>query len=210
MIIQCDFDGTIIRNNLGVQLRENFAVGDWQKIESDYILGNLTVEQSNKLQYALIKEPAEVLRGFICQHIDLRPGFLEFTGYCRQNTIPLVVVSSGVDFYIETVFAEIGMLNAELYCGRATFQDSGIDVSYRDPEGEIVDAGFKEKYLMWLKRRSSKVIYIGDGLSDIEAAQKAYYVFARDNLLKLLDADRVPSSAFSDFYDVMWQIDRMK
>jgi 2-hydroxy-3-keto-5-methylthiopentenyl-1-phosphate phosphatase len=170
----------------------------------------LTVEQSNKLQYALIQEPEEVLRDFILQHIDLRPGFLEFVGYCRDNTIPLVIVSSGVDFYIDTVFAEIGMSNVELYCGHATFHKTGIDVIYRDPEGGIINAGFKEKYLVYLKKRSNKVIYIGDGLSDIGAAQNAYYVFARDNLLKLLDTDRVSGSAFSDFYDVVRQIDHIR
>ena len=56
MIIQCDFDGTIISNNLSVLLRERYACGDWQKIDSDYLHGHLTVEQSNKLQFALIKE----------------------------------------------------------------------------------------------------------------------------------------------------------
>ncbi|GAH48434.1 unnamed protein product, partial [marine sediment metagenome] len=56
MIIQCDFDGTIIRNNLSVLLREHFARGNWRRIEDDYLHGKLTVEQSNKLQFALIKE----------------------------------------------------------------------------------------------------------------------------------------------------------
>ena len=103
MIIQCDFDGTIIRNNLSVLLREIFAQGDWQSIESDYLLGQLTVEQSNILQFAFIKEPKEKLQEFVRQHIDLRPGFLEFVGYCRKNAIPIVIVSSGLDFYIKPV-----------------------------------------------------------------------------------------------------------
>ena len=55
MIIQCDFDGTITINNLSVLLRENFASADWQKINNDYLHGSLNVEQSNKLQYRLMK-----------------------------------------------------------------------------------------------------------------------------------------------------------
>ena len=65
MIIQCDFDGTIIKNNLSVLLRETFAQGDWQSIESDYLLGQLTVEQSNRLQFTFIKEPKEKLQEFV-------------------------------------------------------------------------------------------------------------------------------------------------
>ena len=65
MIIQCDFDGTIIKNNLSVLLRETFAQGDWQKINSDYLHGQLTVEQSNRLQFAFIKEPREKLASIL-------------------------------------------------------------------------------------------------------------------------------------------------
>mgnify|MGYP000188545422 CR=1 FL=1 len=127
MIIQCDFDGTIIKNNLSVLIREEYACGDWQRIDSDYLHGHLTVEQSNKLQFALIKEPKERLQAFIRQHIELRPGFVEFVGYCQKSAIPFAIVSSGLDFYIEPVLAEIGMLDLELHCGQTTFSHDGID-----------------------------------------------------------------------------------
>ncbi len=74
MIIQCDFDGTIIKNNLSVLIREKYACSDWQRIDSDYLHGYLTVEQSNKLQFALIKEPKERQQAFVRQHIELTSG----------------------------------------------------------------------------------------------------------------------------------------
>jgi len=126
MIIQCDFDGTIIRNNLSVLLRERYACGDWRKIDSDYLRGGLTVEQSNKLQFALIKEPKERLQEFVRQHIELRPGFVEFVRYCQESAIPFVIVSSGLDFYIEPVLAQIGMPDLELHCGQTSFGKNGI------------------------------------------------------------------------------------
>ena len=103
MIIQCDFDGTIIRNNLSVLLREKYAGGDWQKIDSDYLHGQLTVEQSNKLQFTLIKEPKEKLQEFARQHVEIRPGFVEFVGYCRESAIPLVIVSTRFAFFDNSV-----------------------------------------------------------------------------------------------------------
>lgn len=206
MIIQCDFDGTITRNNLSVLLRERFAQGDWQKIDSDYLQGHLTVEQSNRLQYTLVKEPKEKLQEFVRQHIELRPGFLEFVSYCQDTDIPLVIVSSGLDFYIETVLNEIGMQDLELYCGRTSFSRDGIIVSYYDPSGNIINEGFKKKYLAWLKKRDKNIIYIGDGLSDLEAASQADYVFATGNLVRLLSTESVVCSGFSDFYDLLHQI----
>ncbi len=206
MIIQCDFDGTIIRNNLSVLLREQYACGDWQKIDSDYLHGHLTVEQSNKLQFAFIKEPKERLQQFVRQHIELKPGFVEFVRYCQESTIPFVIVSSGLDFYIEPVLVEIGMPDLELHCGRTYFSRDGIDVSYYGPEGNLINHGFKKKYLTWLKKRGENIIYLGDGLSDLEAACQADHVFATGHLLDLLDAQSIACNAFSDFFDLLHQV----
>ncbi len=203
MIIQCDFDGTIITNNMSLLLREEFATGDWRKIENDYLHGYLTVEQSNKLQYALIKEPKEKLQEFVRWHIELRPGFLEFASYCRDTDIPLVIVSSGLGFYIETVLTQIGMPSLEVHCGQTSFsKKDGIIVSYTDPEGNIINEGFKKKYLAWLKKRGGSVIYMGDGLSDLEAASAADHVFATGDLPPLLSANQVRHHTFSDFHDM--------
>ncbi len=206
MIIQCDFDGTITRNNLSVLLRENFAHGDWQKIDSDYLHGQLTVEQSNKLQFALIKEPREKLEEFVRQHIEVRPGFPEFVRYCRETGTPLVIVSSGLDFYIQTVLSKIGMPDLELHCGQTSFNRDGIIVSYYDPGGNSINEGFKKEYLTWLKKRDKHIIYIGDGLSDLEAARDADHVFATGHLLRLLSTESVPCGVFSDFYDLLNQV----
>jgi 2-hydroxy-3-keto-5-methylthiopentenyl-1-phosphate phosphatase len=206
MIIQCDFDGTIIKNNLSVLIREKYACSDWQKIDSDYLHGHISVEQSNKLQFALIKEPKERLQTFVRQHIEVKPGFAEFVQYCQESAIPFAIVSSGLDFYIEPVLVEIGMPDLELHCGRTYFSRGGIDVAYYDPAGNIVSEGFKKKYLTWLKKRGTNIIYLGDGLSDLEAARQADHVFATGHLLDLLDIHSIERSAFSDFYDLQRQI----
>jgi len=206
MIIQCDFDGTIIKNNLSVLLREKYACGDWQKIDSDYLHGHITVEQSNKLQFALIKEPKERLQAFVRQHIELRPGFVEFVRYCQENAIHFAIVSSGLDFYIEPVLASIGMPDLELHCGRTSFGKDGIDVSYYDPEDNIINKGFKRKHLSSLKKRDNNVVYIGAGLSDLEAARQADHVFATGKRMDLLDSQSIACSAFSDFYDLLHQV----
>jgi len=187
-------------------LRQSFACGDWQKIDTDYLHGYLTVEQSNKLQYALIQEPKEKLQEFVRQHIEIRPGFVEFARHCHDIGIPLVIVSSGLDFYIETVLIQIGIQDTEVHCGQAAFGKEGILVSYSDPEGNTINKGFKENYLAWLRKRDNNIVYIGDGLSDLKAACNADLVFAIDHLLKLLHDNSVACNAFSDFYDLLHQI----
>lgn len=202
MIIQCDFDGTIIRNNLSVLIREHFAPDAWRAIETDYLEGRITVEESNRRQFALINEPKERLQKFVRCHIDVRQGFPEFTADCVAKGYRPVIVSSGLDFYIEVVLSELGMSEIELYCGKTEFSEKGIMVSYHNHNGNIIEHGFKISYLNWLKWRDKRIIYIGDGLSDLEAARDADYVFATGHLATLLKEEHIPWSYFDNFIDI--------
>ncbi len=98
------------------------------------------------------------------------------------------------------------MPDLELHCGQTSFSRDGIGVSYYDPEGNIINRGFKKKYLTWLKKRGKPIIYLGDGLSDLEAARQAVHVFATGHLLDLLGTQSIACSAFSDFFDLVRQI----
>ena len=210
MIIQCDFDGTITTNNLSVLIREKFAPSEWRNIESDYVKGRLTVEQSNRVQYTLVRETRETLVEFVIDNFKLRPGFLEFVNNCRDKGIRFAIVSSGLDFYIEAVLGSIGITDLEVHCAGTAFTKDGVIVTYLDAEGHVIDSGFKKKYLAWLMGQGRPVVYLGDGLSDFDAASAADYVFACDHLRRLLSASSVPHYEFSDFSDVWQQISHLE
>ena len=199
MIIQCDFDGTVTMNNLSVLLRERFASSGWQDIESDYLGGRLTVEESNRQQYALVRESRRTLKEFARQNVVFRPGFLQFVEHCRAAGMGFAIVSSGLDFYIEAALKSIGAPELELHCARTSFGEDGILVTYLDPQGNVIDDGFKKRYLTWFKGRNEPVVYIGDGLSDFEAASAADHVFALDHLHRLLGSAGMPHYTFADF-----------
>ena len=206
MLIQCDFDGTIITSNLGVLFREAFAHGDWQSIETAYAQRRITVEECNRWQYRLIREPLESLQDFTCRYAEVRPGFNEFVDYCQHNNISLVIVSNGVDFYIQTVLARIDMSHLELHCGQGVFSGDGIIVSYEDPEGNPLDSGFKGRCLQWLRQRDSTIVYLGDGYSDVAPACQADHVLATGALPEMLKAESISATPFDDFYDVVREI----
>ena len=209
MIIQCDFDGTIATDNVSLLLREEFVAGDWRRIEADYLQGKLSVEESNRRQFIMLKEPRDKLVAFARKHARVRAGFLEFVNYCRAKDIEFVIVSSGLDFYIRAVLEQIGAPELELHCARTTFGQEGITVTYIGPDGDTVKKGFKRQYLDWLRQRSNAIAYIGDGLSDLEPASAADYVFASGSLAKLLEADSISHYTFSNFHDILNQIRRI-
>jgi 2-hydroxy-3-keto-5-methylthiopentenyl-1-phosphate phosphatase len=206
MLIQCDFDGTIIRSNLGVLFRQTFAHGDWKSIESAYAQHRITVEECNRQQYRLITEPIKNLQDFALQHAEVRSGFREFVDYCQQNGIPLVIVSNGADFYIRTILTRIGMSHLELHCGHGTLSGDGIIISYEDPEGNLLDSGFKSRYLQWLRQRDDTIVYLGDGYSDIESASQADHVLATGALPDMLRAESISATPFDNFHEIVREI----
>jgi 2-hydroxy-3-keto-5-methylthiopentenyl-1-phosphate phosphatase len=203
MIIQCDFDGTILTNNMSVLLRQRFAPPIWRDMETDFENGIISVERSNILQYSLVTTAKKDLHSFVRDNISLRNGFQSFISFCNSNSISVVIVSSGLDFYIQTTLKAIGLEDIELYCAHTIDIGNGIQVSYRDPEGYLIEEDFKNSYARWLKERDAELIYLGDGLSDIEAAKQAVHVFATGRLPSLLDERAYSYYTFSDFFDVI-------
>ena len=94
------------------------------------------------------------------------------------------------------------MSDIEIYCGKTEFSEKGIMVSYHNHNGNIIEHGFKISYLNCLKWRDKSIIYIGDGLSDLEAVRNANYVFATGHLATLLKEEHVSWSYFTDFNDI--------
>jgi 2-hydroxy-3-keto-5-methylthiopentenyl-1-phosphate phosphatase len=209
MIIQCDFDGTILTNNMSVLLRQRFAPPIWRDMETDFENGIISVERSNILQYSLVTTAKKDLQSFVHDNISLRNGFQSFISFCNSSSISVVIVSSGLDFYIQTILKAIGLENIELYCAHTTINGNGIQVGYRDPEGYPVEEDFKNSYARWLKERDAELIYLGDGLSDIEAAKQAVHVFATGRLPGLLDERAYSYYTFSDFFDVIGQLKKL-
>jgi len=200
--VQCDFDDTIIIGNLSTALRNAFALEGWQDIEAQYAASQLTVEESNRRQFALVKASKEELQEYASQMVIVRPGFQEFADYCRRVGIGFTIVSSGLDLYIEPVLEKLNLLDLEMYSGHGRVTDDGIAVAYTDPWGVDCQEGFKLACLRYLRQRGQPIIYIGDGLSDIAPAIEADYIIARDSLREHFRRTSLHHFSFETFHDV--------
>ena len=200
--VQCDFDDTITVSNVSEALLDEFASGQWRDIDVEYIAEQLTVEESNRRKFALIKAGEEAIHTFVSRTVEVRPGFLQFIKYCRELDIDFVIVSSGLDQYIEPTLDKLGLLDLERYSGRGLVTEDGIVVDYIDPLGVERTKGFKLACLEHLRQRGP-LIYIGDGRSDVSPAIEADHVIARDELLEHFHSRSIPHFKFDTFYDVL-------
>ncbi len=202
IVVQCDFDDTITVGNVSTAIREMFGPDSWTSMEEEYLSGKYSVEESNIRQFALVKAARQEIVDFVLGDVVIRYGFEEFVGHCRGEGIRLVVVSGGLDLYINPVMAHLGYEDLEVFSAVTHFTADGIRVEYTDPWGNSVIQGFKEAFVRHLKRNGDTVIYIGDGLSDVTPAAEADYVIARSSLQRYLSGKGIPFVGFETFNDV--------
>ena len=201
--VQCDFDDTIVTDNLGQLVLEAFASEGWRLFDDAYQRGEMSVERSNQSQWGLVHAHREAIEQLAAEKARVREGFLEFVRYCRKAGVRLVVVSNGLDLYIDPVLKKLRVPHLEHYCGTTSITNEGVKVRYTDPSGTEIDEGFKVACLRYLQGNHNRLVYIGDGMSDIAAALHSDYVIARDTLAGHLESHHHPYSSFETFYDVI-------
>ena len=203
LTIQCDFDDTIVLDNLTHVILEAFAQDTWRAVNRAYERGEIIVERVNQLQWSLVHASREEIQEFVVKEARVRDGFPEFVDYCRGAGVRLVVVSNGLDLYIEPVLEMLGLQDIEHYCGKATLTERGIEIRYIDPSGVERGGGFKLACLQHLQWLGDQLVYIGDGMSDIVPALQANHVIARHTLAQHLESHHHPYFPFETFYDVI-------
>ena len=202
IVVQCEFDGTVTAVDLGFGLREAFGTDGWTAMEEDFLAGRSSAEENITKQFKLIKASKQDIEDFVLGNVVLRPEFNEFVEYCRGVGLKLVIVSSGLDIYIDIILGLLELEDLEVHSGKVTIGSNGIDVAYSDPDGARIESGRKEAYVNHYKEAGHTVVYVGQGLSDIAPAAAADFVIARSSLAEHLTEQGVAYDKFDTFQDV--------
>lgn len=202
-IVQCDFDGTITEEDESFLLLDAFAGKNWRQIFDEYKEGKISVGAFNARAFTMIKADKQTMLDFVQRNKKVRPGFQELVSYCRNKSIRLVIVSNGLDFYIEAILKDIGMDGIEVFAAKTWFYPGGLDVKYIGPNGNELQNSFKEAHTKAFLSQGYRVIYVGNGPSDMPPAKLAHRIFARDGLLELCRDENLNCIPFADLHDVV-------
>jgi 2-hydroxy-3-keto-5-methylthiopentenyl-1-phosphate phosphatase len=202
-LIQCDFDGTITEEDEAFLLLDAYADGDWRKILAEYREGKISVGQFNSRAFAMIKTDKQTLVDFVRRTVKVRPGFAELVSLCRRSSFRFIVVSNGLDFYIKEVLKDISSENIEVCAAQTWFNPGGLEVKYIGPDGHQLNDGFKEAYTRSFLNQGYRVVYVGNGPSDMPSVRLAHRVFAIGELLELCRNTNLNCMPFTDLKDVV-------
>lgn len=173
-IVLCDFDGTITLEDTCEKILKQFVKRNWQQYDLALEKGTLSLHECMQVQFGMIKAEKSTIVEFV-RHMSLREGFVEFVHFCKTLEIPIVVVSAGLDFVIESIL-NLHRITLPIIAAKTSF-DNGILLTF-PPLHYLDSIDFKADLVRFYKNQQKQVIFIGDGASDLHGALAADIVYS--------------------------------
>ena len=212
VVVLVDFDGTAAAQNVAETLLERFGSeevfdgGAWKSHREAFRKGDMTLREYQELAFngldATLEEMSEGLKG-LCWP---REGFQEFVSYCNTNEIHVVIVTNGLQFYVESVLEHAGLEHVPACAVGVEGAPRQLQYSYPYETPTCWEWGNCKCHVLENSRSGGadvRTVMIGDGYSDYCAARLADAAFARAAMRDHCDANGVPYTPFEDFHDVL-------
>jgi 2-hydroxy-3-keto-5-methylthiopentenyl-1-phosphate phosphatase len=212
LVVLSDFDGTITDIDTGEFVLRKFAQGEWKIFDKMLERGEITLEECLTKQFSKVKtRRKEIISALDLERIFLRKNFKIFLASCLEQRIPFRIVSAGLDFCIKHLLTANKITDVKIICPKAKCTKQGIRFYFPIIQNKKSN-NFKEGCVRAYKAQNRKVIFIGDGVSDYEAAKASHISFAvrGSNLARIMKQHRIKFREFSDFEEVANQIRHLK
>ncbi len=199
-----DFDDTAAVQNVAEMLLERFGDPSWKQVRQRFRAGEVTLKEYQEIAFRQIQADRAAMQAFVQENASLRPHFGALWDYCQIQGVPLAVVSQGLDFYIKALLDKEGFPKVPVYSVNTRFTRRGITYLYRHAHpGQKHLGNSKGLVVDQYRQQGHYVIYIGDGRSDFEAAERADLVFAHKVLAEECRRKQIPFQPFQDFGSVL-------
>lgn len=203
----CDFDGTIADDSYDTIL-EHLADPQWKIYEELWQTGKITGQEYLSKQIPLIRGSwSDITK--VLQTVQIDPFFKSFVTLCRRASIPVYVVSSGLDKVIHYLLEREGIEVDGVWASRFFQLEDNTWSAAEFPHSQSKDfcrllAGSCKCAVLESCRtaNASRRIVIGDGRSDFCWVRQADIVFAKSSLAKHCHEENIDFMQFSSFLDI--------
>ncbi len=212
--IFCDFDGTITLEDTGKVLLTNLTEKDWQFYDKLVINGEIGTREALVNQWGMIEKTSMEEINNLVDQIEIDPTFIEFYDWIREKNLKFFIVSDGFRSYIDTIFKnhQIQIPQEDIKANDMKLIDNKIALEFLTSQCSHGCANCKYSHVQEIKNKGFKIIYIGDGLSDIFPSQSlADVIFAKENedLAEVLKNDS-RLHTFSNFAGIVEVMEAME
>ncbi len=208
-----DFDGTISAEDVGDAIFREFGnLKTVNKIIDDLLADRISSKSCwEKLCQTTGTVDKSKLDNLI-DRINIDDTFSDFVKYCKEHSNGLIVLSDGFDYYIEKIFEKYSLQGIKYYANKLNVTADGVlvpEFPYYDSNC-VSSANCKRNHVINHSSDEDITVYIGDGNSDKDAAQYCDFIFAKSNLLKYCEVNRITYFPYNNFLDVIKRLDDLK
>jgi len=207
-----DFDGTITKNDVGEEIfRKNLPEEIVNKIVEDLVTDKISSREcwERLCEFALIKDKKGFDDLILSQQID--PTLHRFVDYCEANSFQLYVLSDGFDYYIDKILNREKLNLLKVFSNRLILADDGKLIPsfpYYNADCRS-SSNCKRNHVIENSGDDDYSVFIGDGNSDNDAIQYVDFIFAKDDLLKFCEVQRITYFPFNNFDDVILRMNEL-
>jgi len=198
-----DFDNTITTYDVIDDMLIRFSKDDkWKMLEKKWRDGSIGSRECLRGQIKGIKITKKDLDGYLSD-VEIDPYFKKTLELLKSMGIKMLVLSDNFDYILKTILGNNGINGVETHSNRLGFGKSGLVPRFPFTGSECSDCGnCKKAILLREAKKGFKSAYIGDGRSDICAAEQADIVFAKDDLLAHFRSNNLDHIPFDNLEDV--------
>lgn len=203
LIIFSDFDGTISTRDVGNRLFHHFSHGRSEGPVNRWRADEIDSKQCLKEEADLIDDLTEDELMTFIDSFEIDPGFPPFVEFCRKQQLPLYLLSDGLDLYIHRLLQKNNLLGLPVLANQAWLENGRLQVSWPYHHESCGSCGnCKGYHIRRLRENGRKVVYIGDGKSDLCALPESDIIFAKSYLAEYCRDNAIDFLPFDNFLGI--------
>ncbi len=208
-----DFDGTITIYDTWMEIGEYFIRDKetWADVIKDFEEQKIGARECFLKECSLIEDFDLVKFNEIIDNQRIDPKFIPFSDYCGQNVIVLTILSEGMDYYLNRILKNNGIILPS-YSNRFVLHEDrkSFHLEFPFSDSDCTKCGTSKRNLLMNMTGDDEVsVFIGDGFSDTCVVNYADIVFAKKSLASYCWKNNITYYDFNDFGDVQKKLEKI-
>jgi len=221
--IFCDFDGTVTKNDIWVASLGRF-INDRKSFDllcEEFSSLIITARECIRKELALVEDfNFEKFNSYLDKE-ELDDYFEDFLKYCKDNNFEVILVSEGLDYYIDYILKREN-LDLKFYSNKLVLNSAKINSNGSKKLKLSCDFPYSDEVCNWcgMSKRNVLInntndleneisVYIGDGVSDFCVSHYADIVFAKKSLASHCWKNNITYFEYKTFRDIINKLKKL-
>lgn len=181
-----DFDKTISLNDMVVDILDLCGITGWREMEKLADEGKISPRECIIWELQSITADRHEFQEAIRNKLILDDGTKKIFDWIRDNRIPMQIISDGLEEIISYVFKDLGYgegikykIDAHSLIWDGNNQKKEVILANDPCEHGCANCKISKLEIIRKNNSEKKIVYVGDGITDLRAAIAADIVFAR-------------------------------